>query len=257
MDTETAHYALIADRVQKTYRQGLWGRESVSALNEVSLKIPRGGIFGLLGPNGAGKTTLINIFAGQLHADSGEICVLGNKFSSFKPRQFRELKSRMNMCSGAPNFPWSFTVYEVLNFYAMLYGMRNSLRKTEITRYIELFGLAPYVNRMFDSLSTGTKQKVALAKALLNKPEILFLDEPTIGLDPDIAIRIRQLIREINKKWNNTIILSTHYMQEADELCGQIAFIKGGLIIARGTSAELKQLTKCANLEEVFLELSH
>lgn len=250
-------FALIADKVTKTYHSGFLGRKRTTALDDVSLRIPRGSIFGLLGPNGAGKTTLINVFAGQLQADKGDLCVLGNNFSSFRLRQFQALKSRMNMCSGTPNFPWSFTLSEILNFYAMLYGMPARRRKERISAYIDAFGLAQYADRQFDTLSTGTKQKVALAKSLLNEPEILFLDEPTLGLDPDIAIRIRQLIKDIHHRWDNTIVLSTHYMKEAEELCDRIAFIRDGHIVAEGTAAELKHMTKSRDLEEVFLELSH
>jgi ABC-2 type transport system ATP-binding protein len=249
--------SLVAEDVSKTYRGGFFGRDRIPALKGVTLRVPRGKIFGLLGPNGAGKTTLINVFAGQLQADSGRVCVLGNDFSSFRLPQFQALKARMNMCSGAPNFPWSFTVFEILNFYAMLYGMPGRRRREKIDEYITLFDLGKYTGQQFDSLSTGTKQKVALAKSLLNEPEILFLDEPTIGLDPDIAIKIREVIRVINAKWRNTIMLSTHYMREADELCDRIAFIRGGSIVAEGTSAELKQKTGAGDLEGVFLELSH
>lgn len=248
--------AIAAEAVRKTYRFGLFNPKSVEALRGIDLAVPSGKIFGLLGPNGAGKTTLINIFAGQLEPDSGRIYVLGRELSGFGCKALRGIKTSMNMCSGAPNFPWSFTVFEVLNFYGMLYGMSGRERKKKINEYIGIFGLGTFRESPFDSLSSGTKQKVALAKALLNEPRILFLDEPTIGLDPDIAIRIRTFITEINRSWKNTVILSTHYMREAEELCERIAFIRDGRIVAQGTSEELKRLTSSSDLEEVFLELS-
>jgi ABC-2 type transport system ATP-binding protein len=253
----TLEYALEAESVTKIYSQGIVRKKFFTALSGVSLQIPRGKIFGLLGPNGAGKTTLINVFAGQLEIESGRIRILGEDIARMHSKALRQLKTQINMCSGAPNFPWSFTVKEILSFYTMLYGMRSRQRKKKIDELISLLELGNYQNSIFDTLSSGTKQKVALAKALLNEPEILFLDEPTIGLDPDMAIKMRKLIIEINNQWNNTIVLTTHYMREAEELCGKIAFIKSGRIIAVGTSRELKDLTKTHNLEEVFLELSH
>ena len=256
-DLKEKNYALTAESVSKIYSHGIIRKSFVPALRDISLKIPQGGIFGLLGPNGAGKTTLVNVFNGLLKADQGEIYILGQKLSALKPKELRELKTRMNMCSGAPNFPWSFTVKEILVFYGMLYGIHAKLRNKRVFACIELLELEKYRDTMYDSLSSGTKQRVALAKSLLNEPDILFLDEPTLGLDPDMAIKIRTLIASINKQRNNTIVLTTHYMKEAEALCGKIAFIKGGRIVAEGTSAELEKMTKSHDLEEVFLELTH
>ena len=160
------------------------------------------------------------------------------------------------MCSGNPNFPWSLTVYEVLKFYSMLYGCGPFACSNIIEENIKLFELEKYRNTRYDRLSMGTKQRLALAKSLLNEPEILFLDEPTIGLDPDIARKIRLRIAEINKKKKITIVLTTHYMKEAEQLCGRIAFIRDGRIKAIGTKKQLEKLTNKKNLEEVFLNLA-
>ncbi|MDD5730955.1 MAG: ABC transporter ATP-binding protein [Candidatus Omnitrophica bacterium] len=256
-NAELSEYALAAESVTKIYTHGLWKKRSITALDRVSLNIPKGKIFGLLGPNGAGKTTLVNVFTGLLEVESGEIFILGRKKSLLKPKEIREIKTHMNMCSGAPNFPWSFTLKEVLVFYSMLYAMRARLRGKKIKELLEMFELGKYRDMPYDSLSSGTKQKVAIAKALLNDPDILFLDEPTIGLDPDIAIKIRKIIRDINSRNRNTIVLTTHYMKEAEELCEEIAFIKNGRVVACGSSRELEIMTKSHDLEEVFLELSH
>jgi ABC-2 type transport system ATP-binding protein len=254
---EYSEFAVIADGVYKSYSSGLFVRKVTSALENVSLKIGKGEIFGLLGPNGAGKTTLLNIFSTQLVPDRGEVVLLGEKLHMMRGRKMILIRSRLNMCSGNPNFPWSLTVREILTFYAMLYGLGRKKRCEMISKYVHILDLEKYCDTTFDRLSTGTKQKLALAKSLLNEPEILFLDEPTLGLDPDVARKIRQLISDIHRERGISIILTTHYMKEAEELCGRIAFIKNGKIKAIGTSAELQMLTRSADLEEAFIELAH
>ena len=126
-----------------------------------------------------------------------------------------------------------------------------------IERNIKMFELGDYKKVLYDELSTGNKQKLAMAKAMLNDPEILLLDEPTSGLDPDIAKKTRNFIKKIHKEKKITIILTTHYMLEAEELCDRIAFIKNGKIKAQGTKAELKKLTKTKSLEGMFIELAN
>lgn len=250
-------YAVIVKSVSKTFASGLVRKKYTQALKSVDLKVKRGEIFGLLGPNGAGKTTLLNILSTQLVPDEGEVHILGQKLRGSLSGDQLDLKGRMNMCSGNPNFPWSMTVKEILTFYAMLYGVCGLKCEETTSECMSMLDLEEYANRRYDVLSTGTKQKLALAKSLLNSPEILFLDEPTIGLDPDIAARIRRLIRDIHVKKGITILVTTHYMREAEELCERIAFIKGGTIRALGTSAELKTMTNTEDLEGVFLELAH
>jgi ABC-2 type transport system ATP-binding protein len=250
-------YAVAVKSVSKTFASGLLRKKYTHALKGVDLQVRRGEIFGLLGPNGAGKTTLLNILSTQLVADVGEVHILGRRLRSSLAGDQLDLKSRMNMCSGNPNFPWSMTVKEILTFYAMLYGVRRPRCGAVVGECMDMLDLQEYANRRYDVLSTGTKQKLALAKSLLNDPEILFLDEPTIGLDPDIAARIRRLIRDIHVRKGITILVTTHYMREAEELCERIAFIKGGTIRATGTSVDLKKMTNSKDLEEVFLELAH
>jgi ABC-2 type transport system ATP-binding protein len=250
-------YAVVVKSVSKTFTSGLVRKKYTHALKGVDLEVRRGEIFGLLGPNGAGKTTLLNVLSTQLVPDTGEVFILGQKLRRSLGAVERGLKGRMNMCSGNPNFPWSMTVREILIFYAMLYGVRKGRCGQVVDECVSMLDLGEYTNRRYDVLSTGTKQKLALAKSLLNGPEILFLDEPTLGLDPDIAARIRQLIRDIHEEKRITVLVTTHYMKEAEELCERIAFIKGGMIRATGTSAELKTMTHSRDLEEVFLELVH
>ena len=250
-------YAVVVNGMSKTFVSGFFRKRYTKALNDVSIAVKKGEIFGLLGPNGAGKTTLLNILSTQLVADTGDVHILGHKLPRTVGREERKLKARMNMCSGNPNFPWSMTVQEILTYYAMLYGIHRARCGHVVGGCLGMLELEEYANRRYDVLSTGTKQKLALAKSLLNEPEILFLDEPTIGLDPDIAARIRRLICDIHERRGITIFVTTHYMKEAEELCERIAFIKSGSIRALGTSAELMSMTHSEDLEGVFLELVH
>jgi ABC-2 type transport system ATP-binding protein len=135
----------------------------------------------------------------------------------------------------------------------MLYGYSGLFLKNKIENLIEIFSLGKYRNVLYDELSTGNKQKLALAKAMINDPEILLLDEPTIGLDPDVARKIRKFIIDLHNRKKITILLTTHYMKEAEEMCERIAFIKQGKIKALGTKEKLKKLTKTKNLEEAFI----
>lgn len=207
------------------------------ALRGVNLRIPRGEIFGLLGPNGAGKTTLISIMATLLRQTRGEVEVLG--FDSL--RDAKEIRKRINIASGNPNLIWSLTVYENLRYYAMLYGIRD---KRIVENLIKDFELEEFRNVEFNRLSTGNKQKLILARAFINDPELVFLDEPTKGLDPPIARRLREKIIAMQEERGITVVLTTHYMSEAEMLCKRIAFINHGEIVAEGTKEELKRMLK-------------
>ncbi|MCP2519754.1 ABC transporter ATP-binding protein [Candidatus Aminicenantes bacterium AC-708-M15] len=243
--------AIEIENLHKIFKRGLFRPQVIHALKGINLKIKKGEIFCLLGPNGAGKTTLLNILSLLLYPDKGKIKIFNQDIS--KKENF--LKARLNLCSGNPNFPWTLTVYEILNFYGKLYGLRGKKLKKRIAKYCELLEIKNFLNRRFEELSTGTKQRLALAKSLLNEPELLFLDEPTAGLDPDIALKIRNIIKKIHSEKKPTIILTTHYMAEAEMLAERIAFIKDGEILAEGTPQGLKEKLSANNLEEVFLEL--
>lgn len=247
-------YIIKMEKVTKMYTRGMFKKHKILALNGINLAIRRGEIFGILGPNGAGKTTLLNTIMGQIIVDAGNIEIMGQNTSSNLPDFIKE---KMNMCSGNPNFPWSLTTYELLKFYGMLYGFYGVFLKTKVENLIENFKLGRFRNTQYDELSTGNKQKLAIAKSLLNDPEILLLDEPTIGLDPDVAKKTRQFIKEMHKNKKITILLTTHYMHEAEELCSRIAFIKEGEIKAFGTKDKLKSITKTKNLEEAFIALTN
>ena len=229
--------AIDARDVTKTFRSGWLRRRETHALRGVSLAVPRGAIWGLLGPNGAGKTTLLSILATLLTPDGGSVTVLGHDVL----REAAALRHRLNMASGRPSFLWSLRVDEIIAFYGRLYGLHGAALRRRVDELVALYELVPFRRVQYSELSTGLKQRVALAKSLVNDPELLFLDEPTLGLDPDVSVRVRQHIARLRREHGITIVLTTHYMREAEELCDEIAFIKAGRIPARGTSEELKR----------------
>jgi ABC-2 type transport system ATP-binding protein len=229
--------AVDARGLTKTFRTGWMRRSRTEALRGASLQVPRGAIFGLLGPNGAGKTTLLSILATLLLPDGGAATVLGYDVV----REANAIRQRLNMASGNASFVWSLRPGEVLGFYGRLYGLHGRKLRHRVEELIERFELGPHRKTVYNELSTGLKQRLALAKALLNEPDVLFLDEPTLGLDPDVSIRIRAHIGELRERHGTTIILTTHYMREAEELCDTIAFIKAGRILALGSADELKR----------------
>jgi ABC-2 type transport system ATP-binding protein len=242
--------AIDARDVEKTFRSGWPRRRETRALRGVSLTVERGAIVGVLGPNGAGKTTLLSILATLLTPDRGTITVLGHDVV----REAGVLRRRLNMASGRPSFLWSLRVGEIVAFYGRLYGLSGRALRARVDALIELTELGPYRRAQYSDLSTGLKQRVALAKSLVNEPELLFLDEPTLGLDPDVAARVRAHIARLRREQGMTIVLTTHYMREADELCDEIAFIKGGQILARGTPGELKRQIRLGEVVALKLD---
>ena len=205
------------------------------ALKDVSFSVGKGEIFGLLGPNGAGKTTLMNIILGLLVQDSGEVRIFGKDVI-----KNRELLERMNNASGNTYFHWALRPRDVLRFYAMVYGVPKEKIEQRIDKLHKFFGLEELEKRKFYILSTGERMRLVLAKSLINKPELLLLDEPTLGLDPDISIKVREEIERINRKFKTSIILTTHYMQEAEQLADRVGFINKGQIVDTGRTDRIK-----------------
>jgi len=229
--------AIDAREVAKTFRSGWFRPRLTEALRGVTLQVPRGAIVGLLGPNGAGKTTLLSILATLLIPDRGTARVLGLDVV----RDSMALRRRLNMASGRPSFLWSLRVSEIIAFYGRLYGLSGVALRVRVDKLIEQYELKPYRRVPYSELSTGLKQRVALAKSLVNDPELLFLDEPTLGLDPDVSVRVRAHIAALRRERGMTIVLTTHYMREAEELCDEVAFIKAGRILDAGTPDALKR----------------
>ncbi len=232
--------------VRNVYKKFKDEKKVFYALEDVSLNIRKGEIFGLLGPNGAGKTTLLNVMMHLLLPDKGEVYVFGKKPGM-------DIYQRIGFVSGEAKFHWALKSIDVLNFYSMIYGVSGNEKKERIKEVAELFGIKEILEKKFEVLSTGERMRLSFAKALLNRPELLLLDEPTLGLDPDISIRIRNEIRKINRELGVTILLTSHYMNEVEQLADRIAFIHNGKILEEGKISKLK--LKHFSEYEVILKL--
>jgi ABC-2 type transport system ATP-binding protein len=219
---------------------------SLQALAGVSLEIAEGEFFGLLGPNGAGKTTLISTLAGLLRADSGSLKVMGYDVVS----EFREARRRLGMVPQELVFDPFFSVRETLRIQSGYFGLRkNDDWIDEILANLDLTGKADTNMRR---LSGGMKRRVLVAQALVHKPPVMVLDEPTAGVDVELRQGLWQFIRRLNGE-GHTIILTTHYLEEAEALCNRIALMKQGRVVALDTTANLMAEHPGASLEEVFM----
>jgi len=220
------------------YFKRIYIREYFEVLKGISFSVKKGEIFGLLGPNGSGKTTLIKIMTGLMKADKGKVNVLGRKV----PEELDEIKDKINAVFARAAMFWHLTGEYNLKVYSRIYGVRNYEEK--IKRYMKFFEIEHKKDSYLDKCSTGELMRFNLARALLNSPSILFLDEPTIGLDPHMSLKIRNFLKRLNKKEKITILLTTHYMEEADYLCDRVAIINKGEIIKIDTPENLKNLLK-------------
>lgn len=224
----------------------------IEALKNINIEVRKGEIFGLLGPNGAGKTTLIKILTTLLLPTSGKAYVLGFDVENDTLR----IREKINMVSGGE---WAgygiLTVKENLWMFSQFYGISSKKAKRDIEKYLEIFGLKEDGNTKISKLSTGMRQKMNIIRGILSDPEVLFLDEPTLGLDVQIARTVRSFIKMwIKEKENRTILLTTHYLNEADELCNRIAIIDNGMIHALDTPQGLKRLLKNKIIYSIELE---
>ncbi len=221
------------------------------AVNKINFEIEKNKTIGLLGPNGCGKTTTIGMMLGLVSPSKGEILIENKNLNSFGRG---EILTRFNFASPYVELPKKLTVKQNLEIYGRLYGVKDlSIRINEISSDLDIKN---FFERKTGELSSGQKNRVSLAKSLINKPEILLLDEPTASLDPDIGDFIRSYIEEYKSKNKVTILLASHNMNEVERLCDSIIMMKKGKIIDRGTSKELIKKHGRNNLEETFLKLA-
>jgi ABC-2 type transport system ATP-binding protein len=236
--------ALKVEKLKKTYSNGLL------ALDGVSLDVEVGRFFGLLGPNGAGKTTLINSVVSLARPDSGRVEVFGR--DAFE--EFREARRMIGVSPQEINLDKFLTVEETLLYHAGYYGVEKKKAEERASEMLERFELTGRREQRVNTLSGGMKRRVLFARALMHDPKILFLDEPTAGVDIELRYKLWEYIRELNRG-GLTILLTTHYLEEAEELCEEIALINDGRIAAQGTSAVLKKEYGVSNIEGVYLKV--
>jgi ABC-2 type transport system ATP-binding protein len=236
--------ALKVEKLRKTYSTG------VLALDGVSLEVEAGRFFGLLGPNGAGKTTLINSVVSLARPDSGRVEVFGRDAYE----EFREARRMIGVSPQEINLDKFLTVEETLLFHAGYYGVPKNKARERAAELLERFALTEKRKQRVNTLSGGMKRRVLFARALMHDPRVLFLDEPTAGVDVELRYKLWGYIRELNHN-GLTILLTTHYLEEAEALCEEIALINGGRIAAHGTSEELKRDYEAASIEEVYLKV--
>ena len=224
---------------------------SLIAVNNISFDIEKNKTMGLLGPNGCGKTTSIGMMLGLITPTSGQIFIDG---TVLEPKSRIRLLSLMNFASPYIELPKKLTVKQNLEVYARLYGVKEiNIRVSEM---IEDLNLQNFLNKKTGELSSGQKNRVALAKSLINKPKLLFLDEPTASLDPDVGDFVREYIEKYKKNNELTILLASHNMREVERLCDQIIMMKKGEIVDSGTCNELIEKHGRENLEETFLKIA-
>jgi ABC-2 type transport system ATP-binding protein len=235
------------NHVSKSYNKG-----KIKAVDDLTLTVETGEIFGFLGPNGAGKTTTIKLIVGLLKPDAGTIRV--NGFDT----QREPLKAKA-VTTYVPDYPAVYerlTGLEYLNFIGDVYGVSKHDRLERTKKWLEIFDLSQAVSNPIQSYSQGMKQKIVLTAALLPGPEVMVLDEPMVGLDPRAAHQLKELMRE-HCDQGKTLFFSTHIMEVAEKLCDRIGIINNGRLVACGTMDELKKLDKAEqSLEGIFLELT-
>ena len=230
---------ITIDNVCKNYK-------SKKALDNVSLSIKQGELFGLLGVNGAGKTTLIKILCGLTRKTSGTITI--NNFNLDK--EIDKIKEIIDISPQETSVANNLTVKENLEFFANIYN--NNDVKT-INEIVDIFNLNEVLNQRAKTLSGGYKRRLSIAIALISKPKILFLDEPTLGLDVFARRELWNIIKKLQK--NITIILTSHYLEEIENLCDRVAILSNGKLLKTGTIEEIKQITNTQNFEDAFIKL--
>jgi ABC-2 type transport system ATP-binding protein len=233
--------ALEIDRLVKRYGE-------FTAVDGISLTVPEGEFFGLLGPNGAGKTTTINAVVGLATITSGTIRLFGHD----AVRDWRAARGTVGLSPQEYNFDRYLNIRDILIYQAGYYGLRGRAVERRADELLELFDLTSKAKQVYTRLSGGMKRRLTIARALMHRPRLLILDEPTAGVDVELRIELWALLRRLNRE-GTTIILTTHYLEEAEELCQRIAIIEAGRLVAL---EETQKLIGGRKLQDVFLELT-
>lgn len=236
---------------QLTKRFPLPGGGRLLAVNRLSFRVQAGEVYGLLGPNGAGKTTTLRMLLGLLQPTSGQASIAGFGSSQFPD----EVKRRVGLVAANAGLYQGLTVREMLLFFADLYAVPDTIAAAELERLAQLLGLNDILDRRCANLSTGQRQRVSLARALIHRPPVMLLDEPTLGLDvlgSQVIMEYIELLRSEGK----AVILTTHHLDDAERLCTRFGIMHTGELVSEGTLAELRERTGCRNLIDMFLKLS-
>jgi len=239
-----ADQALRIVDLQKRYPNG------VEAVRGISLEIAPGSLFGLLGPNGAGKSTLIHCTTGLAQPTGGTIEIFGQDAIA----HYGEARQAVGLAPQEPNLDWFLTVEETLDYHAGYFGMPRKERRERTKELLETFSLTEKRDERTRTLSGGMKRRLILARAMMHRPRLLILDEPTAGVDVELRLELWHYVQKINQE-GTTILLTTHYLEEAEQLCDRIAFIAEGQIVSEGTSEELSSRFEVDNLEDAYLAL--
>ena len=222
---------------------------SLTAVDKLNLRVKAGTIHGFLGPNGAGKTTTIKILVGLLKPNEGIVKIFDQETKGDKP----DVRLKIGYMPELPKFPKHLTGYELLDIYGEMYGLTKITRKEQVPKLLEMVGLKDRGRDRIGKYSKGMQQRVGIAQALINEPELVILDEPSLGLDPVGMVEVRELVKEIAKE-GTTVFLSSHLLHEVQQICGEITIINRGISLASGTLEEVS--TKFARLTTLEVEIS-
>ena len=226
--------------------------DDFTAVDNISFSVPDGEIFAFLGPNGAGKTTTIRMLTTLLHPTSGEMRLNGHNPVTDQ----NEARRSFGIVFQDPSLDEELTAYENMEFHGVLYKVPKDIRRGRIGQLLRFVELWDRKDDLVKHFSGGMKRRLEIARGLVHHPKILFLDEPTLGLDPQTRDHIWSYIKNLNQEEQMTVFFTTHYMEEADRVAQRIAIIDGGKIVAQGSPQELKRQTKTSSLEDAFLALT-
>jgi len=243
-DLDRSSQALLVDRLTKVYDDG------TMALGELELRIPAGCFFGLLGPNGSGKTTLIGMICGLVRAPGGRVFVFGHDAVA-DPARARLL---VGVAPQEVHLDRFLTARDVLVYHGRYFGMGKLEARKRADELLDVFDLAAKATAKSNQLSGGMRRRLLIARALVHRPRLAILDEPTAGVDLELRHELWSYLRRLHAEEQVTVLLTTHYLEEAQELCDRVAFIRNGRILAEGTSQQLVQRYGGEHLEDAYLE---